>query len=74
MDSAVRPSSENAMKLALLVFCCVGSILASNPALAQALSADDIKWINQCISDNKGGASAAVIRNHTRTHNKPAQS
>jgi hypothetical protein len=52
------------MKLALLVFCFVGSIMASNPALAQGLSADDIKWINQCISDSKGGASAAIIRKY----------
>ena len=28
------------------------------------MSADDLKWINQCIADNKGQASDAVIRKY----------
>jgi len=32
------------------------------PASAQSMNADDMKWINQCINDNKGGAAATVIR------------
>jgi hypothetical protein len=32
------------------------------PASAQSMNADDMKWINQCINDNKGGAAPAVIR------------
>jgi hypothetical protein len=45
---------------ALLFAAC----LASGAALAQKLNADDVKWINQCIDDNKGepGATPAIIR------------
>ena len=32
--------------------------------LLRTLGADDVKWINQCIADNKGGASDAVIRKY----------
>jgi hypothetical protein len=52
------------MKLAVLVLGVVGSVVASSAALAQAMNADDVKWINQCIADNKGGASDAVIRKY----------
>jgi len=45
------------MKLAAVVLCLVGSAMAGNAAFAQAMNADDVKWINQCIADNKGGAS-----------------
>lgn len=36
----------------------------AQPALAQKMDADDLKWINQCISDNKGeeGGTPAIIR------------
>jgi len=52
------------MKLAAVVLCLVGSAMAGNAALAQAMNADDVKWINQCIADNKGGASEAVVRKY----------
>jgi hypothetical protein len=52
------------MKLAAFVLCLVGSAMAGNAALAQAMNADDVKWINQCIADNKGGASEAVVRKY----------
>ena len=52
------------MKLTALVLCLVGSLVASNAASAQAVNADDVKWINQCIADNKGGASDAIIRKY----------
>ena len=52
------------MKLTALVLCLVGSFVASNAAFAQAVNADDVKWINQCIADNKGGASDAIIRKY----------
>ena len=44
---------------ALLLVCAV-----PGTALAQKLNADDIKWINQCIDDNKGepGATPAIAR------------
>ena len=31
---------------------------------AGAATADDVKWINQCIADNKGDASADVVRKY----------
>jgi hypothetical protein len=51
------------MKLVVLALCLVASAAASNTAFAQAMNADDLKWVNQCIVDNKGGASDAIIRN-----------
>jgi hypothetical protein len=52
------------MKLAALALGLVASIAASNAAFAQAMNADDLKWVNQCIADNKGGASDAIIRKY----------
>jgi hypothetical protein len=57
-------TGENAMKLAAVVLCLVGSAMAGNAAFAQAMNADDVKWINQCIADNKGGASETVVRKY----------
>ncbi len=52
------------MKTTIAVMLALGSMLASSAAFAQAMNADDLKWINQCISDNKGGASAEVVRKY----------
>jgi hypothetical protein len=52
------------MKLAALVVCVIGSILISRAAIAQRMNADDLKWINQCIDDNKGGAGAEIVRKY----------
>ena len=52
------------MKLSAIVLGLVGFAASGNAVLAQQLSADDVKWINQCIADNKGGASGAVIRKY----------
>jgi hypothetical protein len=52
------------MKLVAVALCLAGSVVASNAALAQAVNADDVKWINQCIADNKGGASEPIIRKY----------
>jgi hypothetical protein len=30
-------------------------------ATAFAATTDDVKWINQCVKDNKGGAAAEVV-------------
>ena len=38
-----------------IILLAVGTLMASKPALAQKLNADDVKWINQCIDDNKAG-------------------
>ena len=52
------------MKFALALLLARGSILASHAALARKMNADDLKWINQCIVDNKGGAAEPVIRKY----------
>ena len=52
------------MKIAAVVLGLAGFALSSNAVLAQAMNADDMKWINQCISDNKGGASDAIVRKY----------
>jgi hypothetical protein len=58
------------MKLATIALLLVGLVTASNAALAQAMNADDLKWINQCIADNKGGASDTVIRKYCTCMNE----
>ncbi len=48
--------------LTFSAFFLAGSILA-NGAVAQSMNEDDLKWINQCIRDNRDeGASASVVR------------
>lgn len=53
------------MKFKLLAALFVGAVsLNASAALAQ-MNADDLKWINQCIADNKrGGATAEVVRKY----------
>ena len=52
------------MKFGALVLCLLGFSISGDAVFAQALNADDVKWINQCIADNKGGASDAIIRKY----------
>ena len=52
------------MKLGVFVQCLVGFAISANAVFAQAMNADDLKWVNQCIADNKGGASDAIIRKY----------
>jgi hypothetical protein len=52
------------MKFGTFVLGLVMSVMAGNAAFAQAMNADDVKWINQCIGDNKGGASEAIVRKY----------
>jgi hypothetical protein len=51
------------MKL-LLPLVLASAVLASNDAAAQAMNQDDLKWINQCIGDNKGeaGGTPTIVR------------
>jgi hypothetical protein len=61
----IRTSERrSAVKLAAVVLGLAGFAVSGSIILAQQLSADDVKWINQCIADNKGGASDAVIRKY----------
>ena len=51
------------MKFAVLAGL-VGACLLSNGAMAQSMNADDMKWINQCINDNKSepGGTPQIVR------------
>ncbi len=57
------------MKSTAVVFLFAAFSLASGTAFAQ-LSKDDVKWINECIQDNKGGAAEAVIRKYCMCMNE----
>ena len=51
------------MKISILALAAVAAVVTSHAASAQ-MTADDLKWVNQCISDNKGekGATPAIVR------------
>jgi hypothetical protein len=61
-----RPSFwGTTMKRLSLTLALIGSVLAGNAAFAQQMTADDLKWINQCIGDNKNeGAKPDVVRKY----------
>ena len=46
------------MKTTMLVLLAALSVTTT---AANAVTTDDVKWINQCVADNKGDASAAVV-------------
>jgi hypothetical protein len=45
---------------AALILC----LAAATPAFGQAMRADDLKWINQCVGDNRGqaGGTPEIVR------------
>jgi hypothetical protein len=47
------------MRWIVAALSLVAVCLAANVALA--VSTDDVKWINQCVKDNKGLAAAGVV-------------
>ena len=47
------------MKSGLLAFALVAVLGSANAA--SAATTDDVKWINQCVNDNKGDATADVV-------------
>jgi hypothetical protein len=57
------------MKAATFVLLLVGSVVATGAAFAQ-MSKDDVKWINQCIADNKGGAAEGIVRKYCMCMNE----
>ncbi|HZP79387.1 MAG TPA: hypothetical protein VFB45_24855 [Pseudolabrys sp.] len=60
---APKQSKGTLMKY-LLGLAVLASCLNAGAASAQQMNADDIKWVNQCIADNKDepGGTAPVIR------------
>jgi len=58
------------MKLTLAALLVAAPLLASTAAFARPMNADDMKWINQCISDNKGDAAEGVVRKYCMCMNE----
>lgn len=53
------------MKSKMFAALVMGTFLLNAPAAFAQMTADDLAWINRCISDNKrGGASAEVVRKY----------
>ena len=56
------------MKRSVAVLCLYGAILMSatlTSTASRAVTADDVRWINQCVADSRGlGASANVVLNY----------
>ena len=50
-------------RLAGFLLLAAGTMVNS-AALSQAMNTDDLKWVNQCIQDNRGeaGATPTIIR------------
>jgi hypothetical protein len=47
------------MKFAITALMLGASLFAAGAT--RAATTDDVKWINQCVNDNKGDAAASVI-------------
>ncbi|MGC1466872.1 MAG: hypothetical protein WA792_14190 [Pseudolabrys sp.] len=47
------------MKLVTAALLAAASCFVANAAIAA--TTDDVKWINQCVNDNKGDAADSVI-------------
>jgi hypothetical protein len=57
---AEEPENKGAtMKATTILLLLTASCFVCNAA--SAVSTDDVKWINQCVNDNKGDASASVV-------------
>jgi hypothetical protein len=51
------------LTLSVLLAGSIAATGAATGAFAQSMNQDDLKWINQCIRDNRDeGASASVVR------------
>ena len=60
------------MKLMIGLLCLIAVLSASGQAFADA---DDVKWINQCIKDNKDeGAKPTVVRKYCECMNSKMDS
>ena len=58
------------MKLLAVSLLAAAALLNPTGAFAQKMNADDLKWVNKCIDDNKGGASPAIIRKYCMCMNE----
>jgi hypothetical protein len=55
-------NNEDFMKYIFLTL--IAALVAAAPAQAQRMNADDMKWINQCIDDNRSeaGGTPQIVR------------
>src|SRR5262245_10398935 len=61
------------MKLTFAILIAADCAFAA--ASAGAATTDDVRWINQCVSDNKGGAAEEVVLKYcTCMNNKMSDS
>jgi hypothetical protein len=61
------------MKTTAAVLLLVTTCLAVGAAFAA--TTDDVKWINQCVRDNKGGAATEIVLKYcTCMNNKMSES
>ena len=60
------------MKLAIAALLTAAPLLAGSAAFARPMNADDLKWINACIADNKGepGGTEDIIRKYCMCMNE----
>ena len=58
------------MKLTFAALLVAAPLLASTAAWARPMNADDLKWINRCIADNKGDAAEGVVRKYCMCMNE----
>jgi hypothetical protein len=58
------------MKTLAAALVVAASLLSTGSGFAQKMNADDLKWVNKCIDDNKGGATPAIIRKYCMCMNE----
>jgi len=60
------------MKLTVAALLLAAPLFAGTVAVAQPMNADDLKWINECIRDNKDepGATAEITRKYCTCMNE----
>src|SRR5579863_444101 len=57
-----RPNGEPGETLMKpMTMLLIATACAMAAGSARAASTDDVKWINQCVKDNKGGAADEVV-------------
>lgn len=54
------------MKSKILLAIFAGALLTSGAAFAQQMTADDLRWVNQCIRDSAGRSapSQEIVRKY----------
>jgi hypothetical protein len=64
---SARSNRENAMNRLAMVCGLFAAVVSSNEAVAQQMNADDLKWVNECIRDNRDEPGGTPAINETRS-------